>query len=1235
MSTTSRSQSSSPDILGPPGDAEYLISSPIKPFAGRQSFLSPANVKRQRTPAKRSRVSLSPAKSAHSIQFNDVLLPGSPTMKLNDRQRSLSPEKSDGNVSPWRIRVTLEATQDEENENQGSPARKRLRPSTVTTKVPLKDDRSPLQEKTPARRRGRPRKSDIQLPNGSPWPGSPGNTPGPKGGTPQKGKRGRPRKGTPKPKAQEIPVAEEEQSPAPEPAPAPVSALDTGVHFSPMDTAADEGEDPPRQWSPVNIAAGGLDSDSLGADDLPVANLRVPTPAANGEWNFEASRDLGRTSYDTPVIGVTEHHFLDHDANIPSTPSKMPSPNRERSASSARSPRPAESNSSPHTYPPTPTSSPDEEEVNQNGGPQVGGRSEDAQQQGQPFSTTDPTNEHEEFDSIMESEGFTMISLDTLPSVKQSLGSGARVGTGNPSNRENGRLGERLKRRLPGGISELRSDNRSSAKPSPAASGPSSSRDISRIQHESERSIRQSPAGTLSYPQLPMASSEKTREASSLGQEPAYPILADDEQAEEEDVAESIEAPAEASGDENEDDIGGENEEYPDEEDPEDEDDVEVVDPSPRTQRTEPVQTSPVPLRMQREADWQMEREAVSRQAQDPRNQPRLVYIDSDEDDLAEDATKPDALEGPGQSNVEYDAEYDDDHVDERAMEEEEGVVRPGSLEEPVEEDWDKGPIHEVRYADPNYAHQRSVIQHTNGTQSDVYEDEDEDDGSVDIWHQEPRYSRQDRPYIAQPLATINESTEMNEEALDDGFDDIWQQEARDHSRLSESSDDRQPIPSEAATNAWRRMAGSSTNPDNWSSSPAYVTMEYIDGKHHKPTHIRKLREEEVDLSAMLAEEDTPNRARYYDGTSTPRSFLSRRSGAQHSSINGSSIKSDSSRKAGQRVRLQPISQSSPERESEGEQDFSVVSREDAQSVEIDEGVRASDARDHDTESTRGGSVATPEPARQSEEHAPTSTWFQRITSLTPRWLKAPTRTHDGSSSEGEQEDDQDDNASIESAKEVRDDLRHVPSPKPSSESPRYFDELAGLTQYDRREEEFSEEDQGEQEDNDVQEAEDQQSVEPSVSDGNAENYRLGGVDTAADLIEEEHVKPAGPRLLAASGYFSDDHYKALRGIYRMAKQYPERFTYYDSPGRAKIIGDWIWTSDGHHGVPITEIQFAIIDRFVHDLSRADVQYGGSGQVDWTEADLHRRLISIIIGEQIREERKAKAARGASVDTWR
>ncbi|KAJ5103543.1 hypothetical protein N7532_004072 [Penicillium argentinense] len=384
MSATTRSSSSSPDILGPPGDADYLISSPIKPFTGRQSVYSPAVTARRQTPArgtpaKRPRVSLSPAKSAHSIRFDDVLLPGSPTMKLEGRQRSLSPlkDQQDGNVSPWRIRVTLEATQDEENqgEMQASPSRKRRRPSTVTTKIPLKDDRSPLAEKTPSRPRGRPRKSDTKPLNGSPWPAaSPGNTPGRPGATPMR-KRGRPPKGTPRPSLQEIHVDEDETTPAPvsQPIPSLETEPEPEQHTSPMDIAPDGATEPLQRMSPVNIAGNdGFDSDSLGADDLPIADLTGPFQAYGEISNGSANRGYGRATYDTPIIGASEHHFLDNEENIHSTPSKMPSPTRERRSSSVRSVREAPVPSAPsstRTYPtPTPTSSLAEEENQARGG---------------------------------------------------------------------------------------------------------------------------------------------------------------------------------------------------------------------------------------------------------------------------------------------------------------------------------------------------------------------------------------------------------------------------------------------------------------------------------------------------------------------------------------------------------------------------------------------------------------------------------------------------------------------------------------------------------------------------------------------------------------------------------------------------------------------------------------------------------------------------------------------------
>ncbi|KAF2243645.1 hypothetical protein BU26DRAFT_523234 [Trematosphaeria pertusa] len=61
-----------------------------------------------------------------------------------------------GGVSPWRIRVTVEAAPGSDEENMESPTVKRVT-RTKTTTVPLKDADAP----SPVKRRGRPRKSDA------------------------------------------------------------------------------------------------------------------------------------------------------------------------------------------------------------------------------------------------------------------------------------------------------------------------------------------------------------------------------------------------------------------------------------------------------------------------------------------------------------------------------------------------------------------------------------------------------------------------------------------------------------------------------------------------------------------------------------------------------------------------------------------------------------------------------------------------------------------------------------------------------------------------------------------------------------------------------------------------------------------------------------------------------------------------------------------------------------------
>jgi hypothetical protein len=131
---------------------------------------------------------------------------------------------------------------------------------------------------------------------------------------------------------------------------------------------------------------------------------------------------------------------------------------------------------------------------------------------------------------------------------------------------------------------------------------------------------------------------------------------------------------------------------------------------------------------------------------------------------------------------------------------------------------------------------------------------------------------------------------------------------------------------------------------------------------------------------------------------------------------------------------------------------------------------------------------------------------------------------------------------------------------------------------------------------------------------------------SSVDLRHQPHKK-ARSAVLTTSGYFTDAHYVALRRLYSTAKRFPERFPYHPNPYRDEMIGDSLWTSDGEHGLPIAEIQFGILDRFVSDLSEADLQNGGSGEIGWTEDDLHKRIFSIIVGEQIRREEKEQRNR--------
>ncbi|GAB1202054.1 hypothetical protein APSETT445_000665 [Aspergillus pseudonomiae] len=1135
--------SSSPDILGPPGDVEYLVSSPFKPFSGRQSVMSPANFKLLQTPRfakSRRRISLSPTKSSHSIRFDDVVLPGSPSRTMNGRQKPLSPEKvqPDGNVSPWRIRVTLEATQDEEMD-QGSPSRKRPRNSTMTTKVPLKDEADTM-EQTPKKRRGRPRKSDMTVQSTTPNGGSPGHTPGPGGASAQKRKRGRPRKYLPAQDPVDNVGAQVANSQMAEP-----SVVEPEPSLAPLNLAADEesDDDLPDDQGYAEPFEGDVQMEQL--DDNP----QDQSPQVEDE-----------RTYDTPDVDYVDDAYMQNDENIHSTPSKMPSPSRESQIISpdntiyaGRTPRP------PRLYP-TPTSSSlvDEERQDREAQSSV---SRNRFRESGVYATNDPTDEHREFDSIMESEGFSMVSLDTLPSAKQhGLSANSQVAKGalkpflerenngvlrrkssirNQANEEDAGL---ITQAEPSTLTQEKGtvDYRPArtysppTSPAPVPVQTSTGRQrrpiarfvrLVRVGIALESALRRPydrgyTEGLLSSPEIresqdQISSLETSRKrlellfsdfdseiqrdlqsALKFGQEIAKRrVQAEIENArkvsEMETIAETTpKGLSEASG---------------------------SREPSLEPGGLRDYDTPGSEMRRRME-EWQREREAISREIQ-MANSSQVIVIDSD-------VSGPPSPEG--------------------------GIAAPEADEEP---EWGSG-------IDRGDADAPSVHGKPEDDHFSEQEDEDEDDGYEDIWQQEAN----DRGDLSD-----RSSVSYRHQNLDDN-----KQESSPQSNSSISE---------------RSAVGNSYSPAYWTN--AHDKVPFL-GK----SRIKELREQDVDISALLRPGATPKRSHYYYGQSSPPSTENGRDAEQPQSAAGSESEEameDEYEEEEMQGAMQdeehhlfeepPQSEdylaSSPQR-GPGEETFQLDPTTNFENARQHSDLwlqghgdqNPSDAVSPEPQTAHETPVLTPERPQPSATGQQASSWLQKITNLTPQWLRVPKRK--------------------------------------SIEEP-------ALSVYDEASED--EDDYGSHsrnvEENYMEET-------PRPHRGHEQQHFSSALDDKSPNVKAKDDTYDRPLPLAVSGYFSDDHYILLRRLYRLAKRHPERFLYYPGPGRSEIIGDWIWTSDGLHGVPITERQFAIIDRFVQELAKADLQAGGTGQVGWTEADLHRRLISVIIGEQIREEMKAR-----------
>ncbi|KAI9036302.1 putative AT DNA binding protein [Aspergillus affinis] len=1401
----SNSSASSPDILGTPGDAEYLISSPIKPFTGRQSAMSPANFKLLQTPrtGSRPRASFTPGgRSAHSIRFDDVLLPASPSMKLDGGQMSFSPDKAqtDGNVSPWRIRVTLEATQDDDEMAVDSP-RKRLRPvTTTTTKIPLKGEEASVEE-TPRRRRGRPRKSDLVEQDATPIPGSPGHTPGPVGASGQKRKRGRPRKNTPVWDATEAATGSQEAR-MPGIQEAQENQRIQELHDDqdePMEDVHDTQEaratqdfqedrrvqeidqaapfyEPQRSFSPLNLA-GDADSDD---DDLPDvqdfgAPLEKPTPTqgylGGAHENRSSPRVRFEQTFDTPhVDSPDEPYMANGSGHWGSTPSKMPSPSRERNIISpdntlhaGRTPMP------PRTYP-TPTSSSLVDEEKRDSAPSASSDNPTTNGNLRPdesHHTEDPTDERREFDSIIESEGFSMVSLDTLPSAKQhglegkedsNIGKSALRRVWNQDTI--GSLQRRTSRDESGSVSSSRTrqsskeprktrhsrqpSNRpgsSSAKPkpvkspSPIVSPPARSAPKSTIRKgplsRLARIIRLGVAleGTMRHayespdvmatPHIPntgdqvsdMDASRKRMEIIFSNFNPTmhhelrgalrfgHELARRKRQAELETIrprkatkSPMTDTPREKGRD------------------------AARASATPLQQANSNRRTkSPSTMMKRRMEEWQREREAISREIQ-MANTSQVIVIGSDdsgpgidEQDTREPSVEQEqepefnraapfeTLADPADDYSDDDDQYNDYQQRQNSDEYQDEYQDQDQYHDQYHEDLDQYPdLHEEQHQHAH--HLQSPAQGLDvmddqyyrdldlGEDKDDYEhyreldlgpdsnDGDDDEGyhrDLDLGpeqnegqYQDPDQDQYEDPHDEQHLHRYqhespiqdqgvddvqypdlahrdeNEEQYQHDDSEEDEDEDIWQQEAHNQSAHSHRSpvtyDQQNDMAAGKESSPWENGLND-TPGEQGESSPDYWITKQDKVPFLGQSRVRQLREQNVDLSGILRAEYTPRRSRYYHGTSSPMSAAKSRplqsspstKASQHDDVRGyvpeNNLQSDGFLASSPRLSDDEAFQVDPTTRHENAWQLALAQRDQQRNEDIPSAAVTEQQSAHETHGI------TPERAQPTSAEIPASSLFRRIASLTPRWLKAPIRgspkrpsppVREESSEDEEPEPEQEEVDEVDAAaaaaaaatedKEAEDEEESEEDEELPVEPARFDDEVHGET-------------------GNNQEMEETPRPLHQVARKGLDRHS-SATPLPGQMLDHERASPdvgtTGETYerqlpLAVSGYFSDDHYTFLRRLYRLAKRYPERFPFHSSAERAGIVGDWIWTSDGVHGVPITERQFAIIDRFVQELAKADLQAGGTGQVGWTEADVHRRLISIIIGEEIRKERKA------------
>ncbi|OJD21188.1 hypothetical protein ACJ73_07475 [Blastomyces percursus] len=1217
-----RSDSSSPDPLGYPGNPEYILSSATKPFLRRRSTISPHK-------------SLSPSKadgrSAQSIRFQDIILPSTPSGRFNGKHW-LSPTKtatlnSDNNTSPWRIRVTVEAEQDEADEKFPGSVRSGMKSRRGrTTKVPLKDENDSLE---PSPKKRRTVKSDLSQRVPTPRKiRSRVETPTGNTGTIEKRKRGRPRKSQP--------------------------FVEEGSVVNKV-TFADSVREKMREDDPfLDIATEDAGNSNTAVDNI-LADIADPDPFLD----FNPSNIDNRSS-PTPKERTSSQQLDARsraESSVPNDPANFMS--SQYSPGKPTGLTPENTIDAGHTpgpqargYP-TPTSS----SLLEEGAVDIQtGHSSGAKKQ-QSGSALDPTTQHREFDSILESEGFSMVSLDTLPSARQQLNhsfqSAVSQGIINSMKRSPKKevLGKSKSESRHAGLSTSSIPKRDNAYMTSSEPRPTSQ--LSQQVGRSPRRINETPGTRFPSSQQPPAPAiqptrppKKTRLVKLVRVIRAGIALQGVliRRRRNSRLQSPFPSPGQTRGD-----------------------DREAVkqrlDALFRGFGSETERELRAGLRFGEQlANRLQESESGKRQEEPGPVAESPMAPDGFAANERNDVWYPDIGNAESRSAASYSVKK---HINRELDGKSQLMSSPSNKNQSPQLLLGS----EMARREAQWQREREAIsrqiQQANSSQVIVI---DSDEGSPE---RHPPDNEDPKEHHA------------NDQMEEEDYEDIWQQEAREAESQSESASFVELIkpPRRVLPTPWKRNVDivdhspgeeATPGPDPYWATRTNVYPLLPSGK----TETAKFREQNDESSSLLGSPESATRRFYQQNNVSPESASSQpehpedqppmrsttiptfaasygrnespysdgqvsdahaiypqwapppeigKKETGHTSPDNGDISSQPSVEDDHLYPELPSNSVNSSRNSPGAKE--IYSEPESPNITP----RMRQDYQHDQEPS---TIQLQSPIETQQEPRPSS-WFHKLTDLAPSWLTTPASRK----VERKQPESIRNPASPASPASPVSQTRELsvesPSVQMSPPTQRYSvsGSLAQLLSTESSLIQQSPVGEPVAQASPSQESPARESLpeEPPAHQRFHQPIKRMMVDTGTQFSSPPISKPkpqirrqppSQRKALAISGYFTDDHYAALRHLYHKAKRSPGSFCYIETPDRNEILGQRIYSADGVYSRRITEMQIAIVDKFRRDLSVDSRRRGGTGKVEWSETELLRRLFSIIVGEQVRRERK-------------